>query len=90
MASPGREYSPDHHLIEHMKFSGIERENLNDLITIVVSLKNKYRIVPLAAAAQGNGIYHLEQNHQHLDWTSRASTPSPSCLWASQNPPNST
>jgi hypothetical protein len=50
MASPGREYSLDHHLLEHMKFSGIDRDNLNDLITIVVSLKNKYGIVPLAAA----------------------------------------
>jgi hypothetical protein len=56
MASPGREYSLDHHLIEHMKFSGMERENLNDVITIVVSLKNKYGTVPLAAAAQGNPV----------------------------------
>ena len=81
MASPGREYPLDHHLIEHLKFSGLERDNLNDLITIVVSLKSKYGIVPLAAAAQGNplsnaltvnyvmesGIYRLEQNHQHFD-----------------------
>jgi hypothetical protein len=53
MASLGREYSLDHHLLEHMKFSGIERDNLNDLVSIVVSLKNKYGIVPLDAAAQG-------------------------------------
>ena len=56
MASPGREYPLDHHLIEHLKFSGLERDNLNDLITIVVSLKSKYGIVPLAAAAQGNPL----------------------------------
>jgi len=30
MATPGREYSLDHHLLEHMKFSGIERQNLTD------------------------------------------------------------
>jgi hypothetical protein len=53
MASTRREYSINHHLFEHMKFSGIERDNLNDLITIVVSLKNKYGIVPLAATGQG-------------------------------------
>jgi hypothetical protein len=53
MPSPGREYSLDHHLMEHMKFSGIERQNLTDLVSIVVSLKNKYGIAPLAAAAQG-------------------------------------
>ena len=56
MASPGREYPLDHHLIEHLKFSGLERDNLNDLITIVVSLKSKCGIVPLAAAAQGNPL----------------------------------
>jgi len=56
MATPGREYSLDHHLLEHMKFSGMERDNLNDLVSIVVSLKNKYGIVPLAAAAQGSPV----------------------------------
>jgi hypothetical protein len=54
MATPGREYSLDHHLLEHLKFSGIERENLADLIAIVVSLKTKYGIVPFAAAAEGS------------------------------------
>jgi hypothetical protein len=53
MATPGREYSLDHHLMERMKFSGMERQNLTDLISIVVSLKNKYGIVPLAAAVAG-------------------------------------
>jgi hypothetical protein len=36
-----------------MKFSGIERQKLTGLISIVVSLKNKYGIVPLAVAARG-------------------------------------
>ena len=53
MATPGREYSLDHHLFEHMKFAGMERDNLNDLVAIIVSLKNKYGILPLAAAAEG-------------------------------------
>ena len=39
--------------MERMKFSGIDRDNLADLVSIVVSLKNKYGIVPLAAVAQG-------------------------------------
>jgi len=37
MASPGREYSLDHHLLEHLKFSAIKRDNLNDLTTIVAA-----------------------------------------------------
>jgi len=49
MPTAGRKYSLDHHLMERMKFSGIDRDNLADL----VSLKNKYGMVPLAAAAQG-------------------------------------
>jgi hypothetical protein len=53
MATPGREYSLDHHLMEHMRYSGIERENLADLISIIVGLKHKYGIVPLTATAQG-------------------------------------
>jgi hypothetical protein len=56
MATAGREYSLDHHLLEHMKFSGIEHDNLIDLVNIVVSLKNKYGIVPHAAAAEGYPI----------------------------------
>jgi hypothetical protein len=56
MATAGREYSLDHHLFEHMKFSGIEQQNLTDLIGIIVSLKNKYGIVPHAAVAQGYPI----------------------------------
>jgi hypothetical protein len=53
MSTPGREYSLDHHLLEQLKFSSIEPENLLDLVAIVVSLKNKYGIVPFAASAQG-------------------------------------
>ena len=53
MATPGREYSLDHHLLECMKYSGIDPANLADLVAIAVSLKNKYGIMPFAAVAQG-------------------------------------
>lgn len=53
MATPIREFSLDHHLFERMKHSGIEPENLSDLISIVVSLKNKYGLAPLGAVAHG-------------------------------------
>jgi hypothetical protein len=53
MATPQREYSLDYYLLERLRFSGIERSNLEDLVAIVVSLKNKYGIVPHAAAPEG-------------------------------------
>jgi hypothetical protein len=56
MSTPGREYSLDHHLLEHLKYCGIDRENLADLVSIVVSLKNKYGVVPFAVAAQGSPV----------------------------------
>ena len=56
VATPGREYSLDHHLLECMKYSGIDPANLADLVAITVSLKNKYGIMPFAAAAQGHPV----------------------------------
>ena len=56
MATPAREYSLDHYLMEHMKYGGIDRENLADLVSIVVSLKNKYGISPFAAIPHGNPV----------------------------------
>lgn len=57
MATPAREFARelalDRHLVERLKFSGLAPENLEDLVSIVVSLKNKYGIVPFAAAAEG-------------------------------------
>jgi hypothetical protein len=49
MATPGRELSLDYHLLERLKYSGIDPQNLADLVAIAVSLKNKYGIVPFAA-----------------------------------------
>jgi hypothetical protein len=56
MATPGRELSLDYHLLERLKYSGIDPQNLADLVAIAVSLKNKYGIVPFAAVAQGHPI----------------------------------
>jgi hypothetical protein len=53
MSTPGREYSLDHHLLERLKYSGIEAQNLEDLVAIAVSLKNKYGIMPFEATAHG-------------------------------------
>ena len=56
MATSVREFSLDYYLLDRMRFSGIEKENLNDLISIVTSLKNKYGIVPFAITAHGDII----------------------------------
>jgi hypothetical protein len=48
MATTAREYSLDYYLLEKLRFSGIDKENLADLVNIASSLKNKYGIVPYA------------------------------------------
>jgi hypothetical protein len=40
MATPGRELSLDYHPLERLKYSGIDPQNLADLVAIAVSLKN--------------------------------------------------
>jgi hypothetical protein len=56
MATTVREYSLDYYLFDHMRCSGIERENLEDLFSIVTSLKNKYGIVPFAVTPHGQPV----------------------------------
>jgi hypothetical protein len=56
MATTVREFSLDYYLLDRMKFSGVERENLTDLVSIIISLKNKYGIVPFAIVAHGEPI----------------------------------
>lgn len=56
MPVPIPQFSLDHHLVERMKFSGLDKENLADLISIVVSLKNKYGITPFAATSKGHPV----------------------------------
>ena len=46
MATPATLFSLEHHLLDRLKFSGVEKENLADLVSIVVSLRNKYGITP--------------------------------------------
>ena len=56
MVSPAPEYSLKQHPLERLKFSGMQKENLTDLVNIVPSLKNKYSIVPFAVAVQGEPV----------------------------------
>jgi hypothetical protein len=56
MATAGREFSFDHYLAERLKFSGMNPQNLEDLMGIVVSLRNKYGIMPFEAVAQGHPV----------------------------------
>lgn len=39
MVSPAREYSLEQYLLERLKFSGMQKENLIDLVNIIASLK---------------------------------------------------
>jgi hypothetical protein len=56
MVSPAREYSLEQHLLDHLKYSGIRKENLADLVDIAASLKNKNSIVPFTVAVQGEPV----------------------------------
>jgi hypothetical protein len=56
MVSPAREYSLEQQLLERLKFSGMQKENLTDLVNIITSLKNKYSIVPFAVAVHGEPV----------------------------------
>ena len=79
MATPGREYSLDYHLLESMKFSGIEQGNLADLVSIVVSLKNKYGIVP-ARRRRRRPPHSQRLNRSATCWNpSRSTRSSTSC-----------
>jgi hypothetical protein len=56
MAVPIRQFSLDHDLLQRMKFSGLDKDNLTDLVSIVVSLKNKYGITPFSATPKGHPV----------------------------------
>ena len=53
MVSPAQEYSLEQHLLEHLKYFGMQKENLADLVNIVAILNNKHSIVPFAVAVHG-------------------------------------
>jgi hypothetical protein len=58
MATSVRECLPpiDQQMLEHLRYSGIERENLTDLVSIFVSLKNKYGLLPFAMHAENHPV----------------------------------
>jgi len=51
MVTAVREFSLEHHLLDRLQHSGTDRENLADLVSIIVSLKNKYGMRPFTVAA---------------------------------------
>ena len=53
MVTAVREFSLEHHLVERLRYCGMERENLSDLVNIIASLKNKYGIQPFSVIAIG-------------------------------------
>lgn len=54
MVTAVREFSLEHHLVERLRYSGMDRENLSDLVSIIASLKNKYGIQPFTVNADGS------------------------------------
>jgi hypothetical protein len=56
MATTVREFSLDYYLLDRLRFSGLEKENLNDLVSIIISLKNKYGFVPFAVVSNGQPV----------------------------------
>jgi hypothetical protein len=67
MATTAREYSLDYYLLEKLRFSGLEKENLADLVNIVASLKNKYGITPHTTDAIGSPIPNGLRLHYQVD-----------------------
>jgi len=56
MSTTVREFSLDYYLLDRLKFSGMDKENLNDLVSILTSIKNKRGIFPFAVRSQGDPI----------------------------------
>src|SRR5689334_11122396 len=56
MDTHAREYPLEQYLLERLQFSGLQKENLIDLVGIIASLKNKYRIIPFAVTVQGEPV----------------------------------
>lgn len=56
MATTVREYSLEYYLLERLRFVGFEKSNLEDIVSILASLKNKYGITPYAVLPYGDPI----------------------------------
>jgi hypothetical protein len=56
MATPATQLSLEHQLLERLRFSGMDRDNLADLVTIAVGLRNKYGFSPVGVTAVGTPV----------------------------------
>jgi hypothetical protein len=56
MATTVREFSLDYYLLDRLRFSGLEKENLNDLVSSIISIKNKFGFVPFAITSNGQPV----------------------------------
>ena len=57
MATPLRGHlSVDQEMLEHLRYSGIDQANLSDLVGIIISLKNKYGLMPFAMTGESNPV----------------------------------
>jgi hypothetical protein len=43
-------------MLEHLRYSGIDQANLSDLVGIIISLKNKYGLMPFAMTGESNPV----------------------------------
>jgi len=64
---PVREYSLDYYLLEKLRFSGVDKENLADLISIVASRKNKYGITPVSVDVESQPVPNGLTMHYLVD-----------------------
>jgi hypothetical protein len=51
-----REFSLEELLVERFRFSGMDRENLSDLASILASINTKYSILPVAVVPSSESI----------------------------------
>jgi len=56
MVTAVRDFSLEQHLVDRLRYCGMERENLSDLISITASLKNKYGIQLFTVSAFGGSV----------------------------------
>jgi len=58
MATSVRECIPsvDQQMLEHLKYSGIDQENLSDLVGPFISLMKKYGLMPFAMAVESHPV----------------------------------
>lgn len=72
MATPVREYIPslDQQMLERLKYSGIDKDNLSDLVGLFVSLKNKYGLMPISMVAESHPVPNAVTARYIVDFVS--------------------